>query len=72
MSVVYIQGNSGIGKSHLAQEIVEKLCDESEQSGYNGVLFIQLHHLTLLMNTRGKKSFYLMTLDRNQWNVQIG
>lgn len=37
LSVVYIQGNSGIGKSHLAQEIVEKLCDESEQLGYNGV-----------------------------------
>lgn len=37
LSVVYIQGNSGIGKSHLAQEIVERLCDESELLGYNGV-----------------------------------
>lgn len=37
MSVIYIQGKSGIGKSHLAGEIVEKICEESEKLGYEGV-----------------------------------
>ncbi|WP_019299400.1 Rep family protein [Lactococcus garvieae] len=37
MSVIYIQGKSGIGKSHLAGEIVEKICEESEKLSYEGV-----------------------------------
>lgn len=72
MSVIYIQGKPGIGKSYLAGEIVEKICEESERLGYEGVSVYSASASNSFDEYKGEEILLLddlrpNSLDRADW-----